>query len=358
MPIVPRRRSKISRLPRPLGQIFINPPELGISEDAGINESTLRPRVKGQGKKVEICTAEAVHARRVRPSELHEAAIEQPQWDRYGPALRISESADRYLRASSQGLRAKSVSTFPRDNTFNRNRIPRKPVPVPPRSSSEQPVAQVAASGTFLARSWSFQPAQEISHPASLTEKHPRLLDRMTRSSTQVELEERRPSMMGGFRTILAKGARTKLREPKSKVTGDGFEKVEDSAINVCGPLETCPPAQLAVSTLAVSPVQVLVETLPVPPSQEPVLELSASPAQSQILVQAETVPVAAAPHPIASQGPEDDPAVATAAQRPGSRGVSMPRLMADLTQCVNRLGKRLVDEADHERRKQLYAVS
>jgi hypothetical protein len=82
-------------------------------------------------------------------------------------------------------------------------------------------------------------------------------------------------------------------------------------------------------------------------------------PRQPAIRVQAETFPSPAVLAPTVNQPPANVPVSPTTIAWPqGEQGASTPQSWAWLTQCVNRLGKRLVEENDPEQRKKLYAVS
>ncbi|KAF7716104.1 Uncharacterized protein PECH_006533 [Penicillium ucsense] len=404
----------VSRLPRPLGRIFIPPPDLGLSETFGVNKretgTTADAFQSGSdGEKMIAVAAKAVRTIQASSSEPSPTAIEQSQWERYGPTLKISKNANKYLGGPVKGGHALSSPTLLRGSMSTQSLIPRKPVPIHPHSSSHKPIIRETASLATLPRSWTVNAFQQgvaevsstsiplrVPVTASWSEQDLPGQNKMTRSHTNVHLGESHPSSVVSLRSQLFKDGRAKLRDFSFKGTKHGRKSFKDSGIKISSPLEAtaaapseiptvgpCLLKQSAMLALEISPIQILADISPTSPLPKQVLDSALQPTKSDIVVQidiapafpilepvpneltrsessveAETAPSSVAQMPPACERPATalTPSIEISDEDEDEDRLPLPRSLEDLTQCVNRLGKRLIDEPDREQRKKLYA--
>lgn len=361
-----QRSQSLSRIPRPrpLGQVFTNLPELGISNDTKTEEQVpdvLRLEVSTTSTEIEAASNDRLR----RPDQT-------PQ-ERYGPVLRISPTAGRFLadfpndgdqiaslpslssapyvrspyspRISSPLRQSSSLPSIPIGSQAGRPDASRKPAPLPPYSSSLQGIASQSEPVELL-----MQPP----NPGSLFKKYMPVEPPVIQTGIVKAPEPTRQiGVKKSIRNLFARASRPEARGPGLQITSQGL-KTQSSIPKLVKPT-TSKPAKLT-KPRPVGPSA----PVPVKPSGPTPSRLAAlQPAQSTMAVVAKTVPIPVVPAPAANQPPANAPvSPAEIAQPPGGHGNSTSLSWAEITQCVNRLGKRLVEENDAEQRKKLYAVS
>lgn len=273
--------------------------------------------------------------RDVQPRHAAAAAIAE----RYGPVLRISPTAEHFL-GPNEGDQMPSLPRTPAGSQASRSRILRKTLP------SFSPLA----------------PAKLLDEPAkvgSLVHGHPSSETRVIQTNVVKAALPRKTGVMKKARSMLFPGSKPEPRGARFRIASTSMAKPALQSTPELANLATTPvaarpsvsePAQLAMPKLELPATAEVAEILP--SSSELVLRSTPELAQSAIVVLAETVPTSPAPLSTAAYQPPANAAVSAATRYPTSLSP------AELTQCVNRLGKRLVEENDPDQRKKLYAVS
>ncbi|OOQ87767.1 hypothetical protein PEBR_16439 [Penicillium brasilianum] len=385
-PIAVRRRSRsLSRSPRPrpLGQVFTNLPDFGISNGTRIEEQVpivLRPGFSTTPTEIEA-TSNA-RLRRLPPlsnvdctvqshlaASVSTSAIDQTPRERYGPVLRISPNANRFLVDSpndndqvhslpslssapfvrppyspqlpSPLCQSSSLPSTPIGSQADCPQIRRKPAPPPPRSSSLQGIAIPP------------EPVELRTLPpnsGSLFEKY-MPAERPVIQTRIVKAPTRRVGLKKSISNLFARAGRPESRGPSLQTTSQGLKP--QSSIPELVKARTSKPARLTKAR----PVDISAPVPVIPSGPTPSRLAALQTAQSKMVVVAETVPRPAVPTPAANQPPANARlSPTTIAQPQGGHGNSTSLSWAEITQCVNRLGKRLVQESDAEKRKKLYA--
>lgn len=336
-PFVRRPQLLKSRVPRPRGQVFVDPPELGLSDDTEAEEQVpdapLRRAVFSTNA---VETRDAVpvqnrqgssdgHASPQAPPTLATsisiAAIDRQPRESYGPVQRNSPTADRLLVGPNEGDQISSLPPTPTGSARSPG-IRRKPLPKAARPIKMLDYWKDAPrlGGTIQ----QYADVERLANPASV-DKAPGL---------------RRPRRLVKGKSMFNLGTLFRGSRPESGVAG----------VRIASQGSSIPkPAKSSISDPA--PAR-LVAPQPVQPAM-PKLAMSA------ISVQAETLPSPPVCAPTVNQPPANASVSPTTIALPqGGQGNSTPQSWARLTQCVNRLGKRLVEENDPDQRKKLYAVS
>jgi hypothetical protein len=236
-----------------------------------------------------------------------------------------------------------SLPSTPIGSQAGRPQVCRKPAPLPPRSSSLQGITSPS------------EPVELLTQPpncGSLFEKY-MPAERPVIQTGLVKAPRRRIGLKKSIGSLFARASRPESRGPSLQTTSQGLKP--QSSIPEPGKPRTTKPAKLMkarpVDTSAPVPVNPSGPT----PSRLAALQTT----QSTMIVVAETVPSPTVPAPAANQPPANARLSPTTIVQPqGGHGNSTSLSWAEITQCVNRLGKRLVQESDAEKRKKLYAVS
>lgn len=259
--------------------------------------------------------------------------------ERYGPVLRISPTAEHFL-GPNEGDQMPSLPRTPSGSQASRSRTPRKPL------LSFSPLA----------------PTKLLDEPAkvgSLVQGHSSSETRVIQTNVVKAELPRKTGVMKKARSMFFPGSKPEARGARFRIASTSMAKPAQQSTPELANLAMTPvaarpsvpePAQLAMPKLELPTTAEVAETLP--RSSELVLRSPPELAQSPIVVLAETVPAPPAPLSTAANQPPANAVVSAATRYPTSLSP------AELTRCVNRLGKRLVEENDPDQRKKLYAVS
>lgn len=275
------------------------------------------------------------------------AANDRQPRESYGPVQRNSPTADRLLVGPNKGDKISSLPSTPTGNPCSPG-IRRKPLP-----KSAVPVKMLdywKDTPRFGGTIQQYADAERLATPARVEKApEPRQPRRLVKGKSMFNLSS------------LFRGSRPESGASAVRIVSQGSSIPKLAKSSISDPVPARPvapqPVQPAMPKLAMSASRVQAETLPSPP--EPVQPSTRTLARSDVIVLAETVPSPAVPAPTLNQPPANASVSPTTIALPqGGRGDSTPQSWARLTQCVNRLGKRLVEESDPDQRKKLYAVS
>jgi hypothetical protein len=244
------------------------------------------------------------------------AAIDRQPRECYGPVQRNSPTADRLLVGPNEGDKISSLPPTP--GSARSPGIRRKPLP-----KSARPVKMldywkdVPHCGGAIQQ---YADAERLANPACVDKvPQPRRPHRLVKGKSMFNLGS------------LFRGSRPESGAAGVRIASQGSSITKPAKLSISDPVPAPQPVQPAMPKLAMSAISVQAENLPSPP------------------VHASTV----------NQPPANPSVSPTAIALPqGGQGASNPQSWARLTQCVNRLGKRLVEENDPDQRKKLYAVS
>lgn len=327
--------------------MFIDPPELGIGDD--INTKDQVPAVLRPGFSTdtpEICEAVRVRLRRVNNADIIKQDVRARHvvatsviGERYGPVLQISPSAEHFL-GPNEGDQMPSLPQTPARSHASRSRILLKHLP---------------AFSPFV-------PAKLLDEPAnvgSLVQGHPSSETRVIQTNVVKAALSRKTGVMKKTRSMFFPRSKPEPRGERFRIASTSMAKPALHSTPELANLATRPvaarpsvpePAQVVILKPELPATAEVAEILPSP--LELVLHSTPELAQSAIVVLAETVPTRPASLSTATNQPPANTAVIAATRYPTSLSP------AELTQCVNRLGKRLVEENDPDQRKKLYKVS
>lgn len=364
LPTVVPRSPNVSRIPRPRGQVFVNPPDLGIYHDTDASGSGFSTNPTETRGAVPVRNRRSSNGSRTMPdvqpclaASFSIMTIDNTPRENYGPA-------ESFLAAANYGDQISALPSTHKARQAGPRQVRRKLVP--PQTGPTKPILlrdynQAPPVGTQFSK---FLPSEQPVIQAGKAQ--PRRLHWARSMQNLWSRERRHESGEAGLQTA-SKGLTSwssipKLAQPSTSKPAKLTKARPAKALpKPSAPVLVTPMAQQSVQpampTLALSAVNVLAETLPSP--QELVQPSTSTPAQSPIFVLGETVPSPAVPAPTANR-PLVNAVVSpmTIALPQDGQGDSTPQSWARLTQCVNRLGKRLVEENDPDQRKKLYAVS
>lgn len=251
--------------------------------------------------------------------------------ERYGPVLRISPTAEHFL-GPNEGDQMPSLPRTFSGSQASRSRIPRRTL------LSFSPLA----------------PTKLLDEPAkvgSLVQGHPSSETRVIQTNVVKAALPRKTGVMKKARSMFFPGSKPEPRGARFRIASTSMAKPALQSTPELANRPSVPePAKLAMPKLERPATAEVAEILP--SSSELVLHSTPELAQSAIVVLAETVPTPPAPLSTAANQPQANAVVSAATRYPTFLSP------AELTQCVNRLGKRLVEENDPDQRKKLYAVS